>query len=187
MDGSFPSVCALLGAGASGAKTLLNLVRATAPTSPDAASFLALLDAKTQHLRNALSPQVLEDLCTEFSVPWPKLVGWAFEAAAATGQHLAAMKAALALPEVVDKTIKFAKRKDGYRDRDFLFRSTGFVPTPGGIAIINQIAANAQARNIDAGGEAFVPFERDVIDITEPPSDRILSPPDSSDAADTLD
>src|SRR5262249_37802197 len=80
-----------------------------------------------------------------------------------------AMKAALALPDVVDKTIKFAKQKGGKADREHLYRATGFLPTPsGGISIINQVAANAQARNAgmgDGSGGMFVPFEKDVIDL----------------------
>lgn len=167
LDGSLASVCSLLGNRSQGIATLINLVRACGRTNPDAATFATLYDNKSAYLRKLTTPAMLEDLCTEAGIPWPRLVGWAFEAAASTGQHLAAMKAALALPSVVDKTIKFAKQKDGYRDRDFLYRSTGFLPSPsGGISIINNLAANAQARNIAVDGEMFTPFERDIVEIT---------------------
>jgi len=145
-----------------GRKTFLNLVRSTAQTDLDAARFISKYDALNSFSKQNVS---LEDLCTEADIKWPQLVGWAFQAAATTGQHLAAMKAALALPDVVDKSIKFAKQKDGHRDRDFLYQHTGFTPVADGtkISIVNQVAANAQAKN--EGGAAFVPFEQDVIDV----------------------
>ncbi len=165
MNGTLASVCAMLRGGKA---TLLNLIRITASSgNTDAANFLAHYDALQEKAKLRIS---FEDLCTECGFPWPRLVGWAFEAAASTGQHLAAMKASLALPEVVDASIKFAMKKDGHRDRDFLYQHTGFTPTPTGasISIVNQASANAQAKN---GNEtSFVPFEQDVIDVDSEPN-----------------
>lgn len=159
MNGTLASICAMLRGGKS---TLLNLVRITAENgNSDAANFLARYDAQSEKAKLRIS---IEDLTVECGFHWSKLVGWAFEAAASTGQHLAAMKASLALPEVVDASIKFAMKKDGHRDRDFLYQHTGFTPSPSGasISIVNSASAAAQAKNVTE--TAFVPFERDVID-----------------------
>lgn len=160
MDGTLKSIINML---RGGQLALIGLVRTAAQTNTEAATFISKYDNLTHRVKNS-SATKLEDICTEMEIGWPRMVSWAMEAAMTTGQHLAAMKAALALPEVVEKSIKFAKQKDGYRDRDFLYRHSGFVPTPAGssISIVNQIAANAQAKN--EGGAAFVPFEQDVID-----------------------
>jgi hypothetical protein len=157
----------MLGSRSQGVRILVNLIRACASVNKEAASFVDLYDSKTSHFRSALTPSALEDLATEADLPWPRLVAWAYESAISTGQHLASMKAALALPSVVDQTIKFAKRRDGHRDRDFLYRSTGFIPTPGGVSIVNQVAASAQARNISLGEDMFTPFERDIAEVTK--------------------
>lgn len=165
MDGSFTSICQMLGGKRIGAETIINLVRQIATTNMDAAAFITLYDSKSKDFHRCISAENIELLCIEASLPWPRLVTWAYEVALTTGQQLAAMTAAMHLPDVVNKTVKFAKQKDGHRDRDMLFRSTGFIPTAGGISIVNNVAARAQAANVT--GEAFVPFEQDVIDIED--------------------
>lgn len=157
LNGTLTSICQMLRGGQT---TLLHLVRITAATELKAAELIAAYDALTSTAKAHVN---LEDLCTQCEIQWPKLVGWAFEAAATTGQHLAAMKAALALPEVVDRSIKEALTKKGYRDREFLYSHSRFIPVPGGstISVVNQVAANARASN---DTKAFVPFESDVMD-----------------------
>jgi hypothetical protein len=159
--GSLGSVLSML---RGGQKTLINLVRIVAATSTEAALFISKYDALTARARKCDSRVSLEDLCKESGIEWPRLVGWACEAAMATGQHIAAMNAALSLPDVVEKSIKYAKERKGTRDREMLFQHSRFIPVPSGstISILNQVAANAQAANSDA--KAFVPFEQDIME-----------------------
>lgn len=147
-----------------GRRGLLELLRTASATQPDAARFLD----KWFSFRGKpnVSRVSWDDICVECGFEWTKLVTMALEAALTTNHHLAAMKAAVALPEVVDKMVKFAKRKDGVKDREMLFRHSNFLPVPAGttVSIVNQVAARAQASN---SPETLVPFEKDVIDAEE--------------------
>jgi len=159
-----------------GVSTLVDLVRVAAETNLDAATFIARWDSHKDKIKRNNVGQVVEDTCRELQMDWTRLVGFAAEAAAKTGQHLAAINAALALPEVVERSIKFAKERKGVADRKFLFEHSRFVPIPAGsqVSIINQVAANAMSNNESSG--AFVPFEADILEATPEVPDPSIEP-----------
>ena len=159
-----------------GMTTLISLVRMASETDPEAATFISKWDSQPVVARRNRTGQLIEGLCEELGMNWTRLLGWAAESAARTGQHFAAIKAALSLPEVVEKSIKFAKERKGIADRRMLFEHSRFIPVPAGaqVSILNQVAANAQSKNDSAG--AFVPFESDIIEATDdgpPPQIRV--------------
>jgi hypothetical protein len=77
------------------------------------------------------------------------------------------MVSAIAQPEVLTETVKFAMEPEGYRDRELLFRAWGMLPDKKGtsINIINQ--PSTQQTAIKLGGEEprLKTFDQEIIEM----------------------
>jgi hypothetical protein len=76
--------------------------------------------------------------------------------------------AAVHQPQVVDRTIKSALRKDGVDDRRMMHQHSGFIPSPRGpqVTISNNVSAQAAAaaKNTVQGDDSGLPdFELDAV------------------------
>jgi hypothetical protein len=75
--------------------------------------------------------------------------------------------AALSMPAVVDRSVHYAMKKGGFKDREALMKLAGFLPQPKGsqVRALNYAAIGAEANtNI---GEPLPTFEETIADLDE--------------------
>lgn len=72
--------------------------------------------------------------------------------------NLAAINAALALPEIVDAAIDSALEPDGQKDRQMLLQHSGFLPVPGGAT------SNAHQLGSTVCDPSYRSFEQDILE-----------------------
>lgn len=109
----------------------------------------------------------INDLCVAASVSWPYLVGRVNQVMWECGKEETHARMAQYHPLVVEKTIKYAMAKDGYRDREMLHRAAGFLPIPKGATIINKFQPQTIPSQLPTVNDEPIdvdelpPFERD--------------------------
>lgn len=70
--------------------------------------------------------------------------------------------------KLVSKAIKFAGRREGFKDRELLFKSSGFLPTTAGTSInMSQTAIAGSRSSSNRLDELLEPMEQDTLDFTE--------------------
>ena len=161
-DGTLACACRHLEGGIA---AFVNFARAAQSNDPTLAQFLEAWDGLEAQAQQ--DPSQADALCRRLRLSPLEVLRAVVQAAVEFCTLTSGLMACLALPEMVEKTIQFASMQKGFRDRELLYRTTGMVDTPGGISIVNQVAARAQAKNIQAGGQMFVPFEQDVLEVDE--------------------
>jgi hypothetical protein len=122
---------------------------------------------------NTLSPKeraatTPEKLCEMISISPGRLIGLLSETAYELEQSTSVLERAIHHQELVRKSVSFAKRRDGFKDREMLFKSSGFLPSPHGSTQNVNVSTIAAAR-----AEATTPrdlslesMEEDTIELT---------------------
>lgn len=133
--------------------------------SPDAAmkKLCEMWDGLSNSDRTRLH---LSDLCAAAGVEPEVFLGRTMEVVARQNGPVAAMLAAVAHPEIVAKTVKFAKQKSGVADRKFLHEHSGFIPVPKGTTIINRFQQLNQTNTLAAptpDSHELPAFEQDAV------------------------
>jgi hypothetical protein len=111
----------------------------------------------------------IEEICRQKDVDPGHFCGVVVEAAMKFRDNATILIAALNLPDVVQRSVEFAKQKEGFKDREALMKHAGFVPTPQGqrINILNQANAKAGAE-AEANAERGLPtFERTMAELED--------------------
>jgi len=111
----------------------------------------------------------IESLCLAREIDPSHFCGVVVEAAVKFRDNATYLIAALNMPDVVEKSVKFAKSKDGFKDREALMKHARFVPVPVGshISVSAQAAAKANSES-DANAERGLPtFERTMTELED--------------------
>jgi hypothetical protein len=120
-----------------------------------------------------------EQLCDLTNTPPADLVGAVCKALWSSGTPESSMVSAIAQPEVLTETVKFAMQPENYRDRELLFRAWGMLPDKKGtsINIINQPSTQTAVK---LGGEEprLKSFDEEVIEMGQQLDAPFLVKPD---------
>jgi hypothetical protein len=111
----------------------------------------------------------IEEICLAKDIDPAHFCGVVVEAAVKFRDNATFLIAALNMPDVVEKSVEFALKQDGFKDREALMKHAGFVPTPQGqrINILNQSSAKAGAE-AEANAQRGLPtFERSMLELED--------------------
>jgi hypothetical protein len=105
------------------------------------------------------------DLCAAADVPFKALLSEVTAIMFEQNSDLSRIIAAVNHPEIVAKTIKFAKTKAGVADRKMLHDHANFTPVPKGTTIINRFQQLNQQNSITAPTDthSLPQFEQDTV------------------------
>jgi hypothetical protein len=155
-----------------GRKTFIEYARLAADSNEQVSCFVSCWDSLSQREQVSIP---LDQVCIESGAITPsELLGEVVKSAFQFGQDVSSLMAATCLPDVVDASIKFAKRESGIKDRIALMQHANFVPIPqkSGIpSIINKVYAVAQAKaeggNSASSSGGMPTFEDDSIEMSK--------------------
>jgi hypothetical protein len=152
-----------------GRKTFIEYARIAAEENEDVACFMEVWDALSLHEQIRIP---LDQVCIEScSITPGELLGAVTAAAFDWGANISNLLAATYLPEVIDASAKYAKRKDGIKDRIAMMQHSGFVPMPRNsvnVNLKNYIAAKAEANAGSSGNDNRLPsFEERTMQLSE--------------------
>jgi len=136
------------------------------PEDPRMIMILAWNDMSGQR-RKAIG---LHDFCDAVGVTPGKMFGLACQTAVEVDSVSASFVRSINQTEVIQHMVKFAKKKDGFKDREALLKSSGFLPTPAGTSINVKAAAMASARSMAKAGrldDGLESMEDDTLEFTE--------------------
>jgi hypothetical protein len=68
--------------------------------------------------------------------------------------------AAVNLPQVVKKSVDFAMKKDGVKDREMLFKHASFLPVPAGAQFVNTVAVKTDSHTEVSSSPSLPSFEK---------------------------
>jgi hypothetical protein len=97
---------------------------------------------------NAMSPHgrrktKIENICEGVGITPGEFLGRVAQHAHDTGLDLSKLILGVSHPRVLAASVKQAMRADGFKDREMLMKSSGFMPTPSGPTINNNVRAQA--------------------------------------------
>lgn len=144
----------------------MQLARLASQIEPELAGIVETWENLTVPARKITT---IESICVEKNVDPGHFCGVVVEAAIKFRDNATYLIAALNMPEIIQQSVKFAKRPEGIRDREAFMKHSGFLPTPQGsrVNILNQATANAAAQ-VEANVERGLPsFERSMSDLEE--------------------
>jgi hypothetical protein len=151
-----------------GRKTFIEYARIAALKNEYVACFVEVWDRLSGHEKVAIP---LDQVCVESASITPgALLGAVAEAAFDWGADVSNLLAATCLPEVVEKSIQFAKRKDGIKDRLALMQHSAFVPMPKSSVNVNlRNFVAAQVGSGSGGGDngRLPTFEESTMQLSE--------------------
>jgi len=128
---------------------------------PAARAFLAVYDDAPASSRALLPP---EAFCRAANVTTYRLVGIVVEEFVRLGMLESAFILGMNLPEITHKTVEYAMKPGGWRERELLFKASGFLPYPGGYrgTIIDLLDKQQQAPT------RLPPMEAVILSFNEP-------------------
>jgi hypothetical protein len=114
----------------------------------------------------------LNELCEIVGISPGRLFGFICESAYEADQSTAALVRSMNQTGIVMQMVKFAKKKDGFKDREALLKSSGFLPLPRGTQVNVNATAQAGARVSSSSSngrldEALESMEEDTLEFTE--------------------
>jgi hypothetical protein len=105
----------------------------------------------------------LDAICKVRQIDPFHFLGVVAEAAVKYRDNASVIIAALSLPNVVERSVKTALTKDGFKDREALMKHAGFLPVPSGNVFVNKVAGVVQtARDEQPEGAALPSFEKTI-------------------------
>jgi hypothetical protein len=105
----------------------------------------------------------LEDLCVKECLSPGEMLARVAQDAHDTGLDVSKLIRGVAHPRVLQASIKQALKAEGHRDREMLFKSSGFLPTPTGPTFNNNVSAKAQAAAVTEPVKGLPSFEQDIM------------------------
>jgi len=141
---------------------------AMAKLAPQIEPMLASVVDEIVNMNPVLRKRVdLDQICRQKDIDPMHFLSVVSEAAMKYRDSAQIIIAALNMPSVVQASVKTALTRDGVKDRELLFKHSGFVPTPAGqkISILNQNAMKAEVnRDVEGGVRSF---ERTMTELDE--------------------
>jgi hypothetical protein len=109
-----------------------------------------------------------EDLCARAGISYGRLLYLVEESARERNQLTSSIVRSMNATTLVQKAISYGKGKEGFKDREMLLKSSGFVPMPSGTQINNTAVANSKSGAV-AGrlDESLEEMEEDTLEFTE--------------------
>jgi hypothetical protein len=146
--GTIASACESIGL-----DNFIEMTRLARTNDPRAARFMDAwdaLDASEQQARGAA-----DVVCARLGLVPIELLRVVAEAVYSFSMSVAQMKATLALPSIVARSVEVALTDKGVADRRMLFQHAGFLPTPKGSQVATAVTQNAQPNE-----QGVVPAQR---------------------------
>jgi hypothetical protein len=105
----------------------------------------------------------LDQICKTRKIDPYHFLGVIAEAAIKYRDNASVIVAAMNLPKIVEKSIKFAQKKDGFKDREALMKHGGFLPVPSGNTFVNTLQTKVETNVEQPGSVGHLPsFEATV-------------------------
>lgn len=147
-----------------GKKSLMELARLSTHESVKAA--VAEWDAFSD--RKKLGTR-LEVLCEGHGIEWPDFLGEIVAAAARHNTDVSKLILAVSVPRIVQRMVKEASTRTGFKDRQMALQAARVVPAGGGGVHVNtQVAASAKSAAVATAApeqtRGLPAFEQDVIE-----------------------
>jgi hypothetical protein len=143
--GTITSACESIGL-----DNFIEMERLARTNDPSAERFMNAwdaLDASEQQARGTA-----DAICNRAGLAPIELLGIVADAAYRVAMYAAQIKAALALPSIVERSVDVALTDKGIADRKMLFQHSGFLPTPSGaqtnIAMVQNSQLNATTQPV---------------------------------------
>jgi hypothetical protein len=119
----------------------------------------------TDKQRKAITP---EKLCERAGISPGRLLVLVEESARERNQITSSIVRSMNATTVVHKAVSYAKRKEGFKDREMLLKSSGFVPMPSGTHITNTAVSNSKSGAVVGRlDESLEEMEEDTLEFTE--------------------
>jgi hypothetical protein len=154
--GKITSACEFIGL-----DNFLEMARLARTNDPRAERFMDAwdaLDASEQQARGTA-----DAICERAELDSLELLGVVAEAAFRCAMYTAQIKAALALPSIVERSVDVALTDDGVADRRMLLLHCGFLPTPKGSQVAIAITQNTQTHPTERAVVVSAPRPEDTI------------------------
>jgi hypothetical protein len=146
---------------------------ARADLGPDdpRALFIAAWNELTPSRRKSVTP---EEICDMIGVSSGRMFGLFCEASLEVEGLASQLVLSLSHRNLVHTSLKFALRRDGFKDRELLMKSSGFLPTARGSSIslnasssANALSANQAPPASTRGDENLASMEDDTLELTD--------------------
>jgi hypothetical protein len=141
-----------------GKKALVELARSS--SDPKVQEVVKAWDAMTPKCRSA---RRIEDLCTQACISPGEFLGRVAQDAHDTGLDVSRLILGVNHPRVLEKSIRNAMTTEGFKDREMLMKASGFLPTPAGPQITNNVMARAQAGVVTETPRGLRPMEEEMV------------------------
>jgi hypothetical protein len=105
----------------------------------------------------------IEDLCVKECLSPGEMLARVAQDAHDTGLDVIKLIRGVAHPRVLQASIKQALKAEGYKDRELLMKTSGFLPTPTGQTFNVNASAKAQAAAVTEPVKGLPSFEQDII------------------------
>lgn len=105
------------------------LAYARSSTNEKVVSLCGVYDSLSPSDRKAL---MLDDLCEKSDISFKELLSEVTAEAFEHNANLSTLIAAVSHPKIVEKTVHFAEKADGFKDREMLHKHAKFLPIPKG-------------------------------------------------------
>lgn len=147
-----------------GMKQFMSWVRSASNWNKSLETLVDVFGQLPESQQNAIA---LEETCKTLGIyvgeVFKEAVGVAYE----RKMNVAKLVASLAMPAVVAKNIKEAKKPEGVEDRKIFFQATGITPTPKGSTINIAQMAGASSMTTDGQPSGVPSFEDSVVTFSE--------------------
>ena len=157
-QGVIASICKRL---QGGKHTFMELARFAPEIDPNCAPVIEEWDRVAGNKKTVS----LDTICRVKGVDPFHFLGAVAEAAVKYRDNASVIIAALSLPNVIERSVKTALTKDGFKDREALMKHAGFLPVPSGNVFVNKVAGVVQNAAREDGETPALPSFEKTIDI----------------------
>lgn len=169
--GTIASACESIGL-----DNFIEMTRLARANDPRAERFMAAWDALDASEQQGWG--TADAICKRARLTPLELLGVGAEVAYRVAMYTAQIRAALALPSIVERSVEVALTDDGVADRRMLYQHSGFLPTPKGSQVAISVTQNGQSRPTGQEVVTLPPVEDTIRRVTEAFNRaRELSPP----------
>lgn len=109
----------------------------------------------------------IDTICQAKGVDPFHFLGVVCEAAVKYRDNASLIIAALSMPNVIERSVKTALTKDGFKDRELLAKHSGFIPVPAGATFVNTFAAKVEQNNEGGTPGATIPSFENTIEAVD--------------------
>lgn len=141
-----------------GKQTFMELARMAPQLDPNCACVIEEWDRIAGQKRSVS----LFQICKLKNIDPFHFIGVVGEAAIKFRDNASVIIAALGMPGVIERSVKTALTRDGFKDREALMKHSGFLPVPAGGTFVNTFAAKIEQNNEVIASAALPSFEKTI-------------------------